>query len=156
MLPVSSFAAVSFGIQKLNPVGIDEILVVLCACLFVVPGLCTLAALDINTTAFVQVFADNLCEPSEGLYGEPFCVFLQPSVFACPSFARCYGKLRDRRPLLAVLHLGITAEVSDQHDLLHVWDTPFEVIEMSARCCYKSGLIDFLLFRWGHVRNLDL
>jgi len=86
--------------------------VVLCACLFVVPGLCTLAALDINARAFVQVFADNLGKPSEGLYGEPFCVFLQPSVFACPSFARCYRKLCHRRTRLAVLHLGIAPEVA--------------------------------------------
>ena len=95
--------SVSPGIEELNPVCIDEVLVVLCARLFVVPGPCTLSALDVNPRAFVQVFADDLCKPRKGLYGEPLRVFLQSSAPVCPPFGGCNGELRDCRTLLAVL-----------------------------------------------------
>ena len=35
-------------------------------------------------------------------YGEPFRVLLQPPALVCPPFGGRYGKLRDRRTLLAI------------------------------------------------------
>jgi hypothetical protein len=46
-------------------------------------------------------------------------MFLQFAVFVLPSFRGGDGELRDGRTLLAVLHLRITAEISDQHNFLH-------------------------------------
>jgi hypothetical protein len=50
-----------FGIQELDPVDVDEIPVVLCARLFIVPRLRALPAFEINAGTFVQVLADDLC-----------------------------------------------------------------------------------------------
>jgi len=108
------------GIQKLNPIDVDEIPVVLGTRLFVVPRLRALPAFDINAGAFVKVFADDLRTATEGLYGKPLRVFLQFAALVLPSFRRGDGELCDGRTLLALLHLSITAEVSDQHYFLHL------------------------------------
>jgi hypothetical protein len=67
----------------------------------------------------VEVFADDLGTAAEGLYGKPLSVFLQFAALVFPSFCGGDGELRDSRSLLAVLHLRITAEISDQHNFLH-------------------------------------
>ena len=98
--------SVSLGIEELNPVGIDEVPVVLAAGLFVVPGFGAFAAFEVNAGAFSKVFAGDLCQAIEGFHGKPLRVFLQFDVFVLPSFGGCDGKLRDGHSLLAVLHLG--------------------------------------------------
>src|SRR5271166_4411444 len=107
------------GIQEFDPVGVDEIPVVLGSRLFVVPRLRALPAFEINAGAFVKVFAGDLCQATEGLHGKPFRVFLRCAVFVLPSFRGGDGKLRYGRSLLAVLNFRITAEISDQQNLLH-------------------------------------
>src|SRR5271157_326072 len=107
------------GIQELDSVDVDEIPVLLCARLFVVPRLRALPAFEINAGTFVQVLADDLCPPTESLHTKPLRVFLRFAVFVLPSFRGGDGELRDGRSLLAVLHLRITAEISDQQNLLH-------------------------------------
>jgi len=78
-----------------------------------------LRPLQVNAGAFVKVFAGDLCQAIEGFHGKPFCMFLRFAVFVLPSFRGGDGELCDGRTLLAVLHLGITAEISDQQNLLH-------------------------------------
>src|SRR5664280_568924 len=68
----------------------------------------------------MQVLADDLCPPTESLHGKPLRVFLQFAALILPSFRGGDGELRDGRSLLAVLHLRITAEISDQHYFLHL------------------------------------
>ena len=102
------------GIQKLNPIDVDEVPVVLGTCLFVVPRLSTLPAFEINAGAFMQVLADDLCPPTESFGGKPLRVFLQYAALVLPSFRGGDGELRDGRSLLAVFHLRITAEIPDQ------------------------------------------
>jgi hypothetical protein len=65
------------------------------------------------------VFADNLRTAAEGLYGKPLRVFLRLAALILPSFRGGDGELCDGRTLLAVLHLRITAEISDQQNLRH-------------------------------------
>src|SRR5664279_5116288 len=107
------------GIQELDPVDVDEIPIVLRARLFVVPRLRTLPAFEINAGAFVKVFAGDLCQAIEGFYGKPLRMFLRFAAPVLPSFSGGDGELCDGRTLLAVLHLRITAEISDQQNLLH-------------------------------------
>ena len=78
---------VALGIEEFNPVNIDEIPVVLGARLLVIPRLRTLAAFEIDSGTFVEVFADDLCPAAEGLYGKPFRVILQFAVLV-PSIVR--------------------------------------------------------------------
>src|SRR5271165_4898143 len=111
--------AVALGIEELNPVGVDEIPVVLRTRLFVVPRLRALPALHINAGAFVKVFAGDLCQSIKGFHGKPLRVFLRFAVLILRSFCSGDGELRDGRTLLAVLHLRITTEISDQQNLLH-------------------------------------
>src|SRR5664279_3998328 len=93
------------GIQKLDPVDIDEIPEVLGTRLFIVPRLGALPTLHVYAGSFAEVFADDLRTAAEGLYGKPLRVFLRFAVFVLPSFSGCDGKLRNGRTLLAVLHL---------------------------------------------------
>src|SRR5271157_6010273 len=111
---------VSTGIQELDPVDVDKIPVVFGTRVFVVPRLRALPALHINAGAFVKVFAGDLCQAIEGFHGKPFRMFLRYAVFVLPSFRRGDGKLRYGRSLLAVFHIRITAEISDQHYFLHL------------------------------------
>src|SRR5208337_2720297 len=111
--------SVSPGIEELNPVGIDDVPVALGTRLFVVPRLRALPALHINAGAFVKVFAGDLCQSIKGFHGKPLRVFLRFAVLILPSFCSGDGELRDGRTLLAVLHLRITTEISDQQNLLH-------------------------------------
>ena len=110
---------VALGIEELDPVDIDEVFVVLSSRLLVVPRLRTLAAFEVDAGTFVEMFADDLCPATECFHGKPLRVFLQFAVLILPSFGGSDGKLCDGGPLLAVLHLGITAKISDQHDFLH-------------------------------------
>src|ERR1017187_4199542 len=107
------------GIQELDPVDVDEIPVVLCARLFVVPRFRALPAFEINAGTFVQVLADDLSQPTKSLHSKPLRVFLQFAALVLPSFRGRDGKLRYGCSLLAVLHLRITAEIPDQHYFLH-------------------------------------
>src|ERR1035438_799534 len=113
------------GIQELDPVDVDEIPVVFGTRLFVVPRFCALPAFEINAGTFVQVLADDLCQPTKSLHSKPLRVFLQFAALVLPSFRGGDGELCDGRTLLAVLHLRITAEISDQHYLLHRVVAPF-------------------------------
>ena len=110
---------VALGIEELDPVDVDEVPVVLGARLLVVPRFRTFAAFEVDAGTFVKMFAGDLCPAAEGLYGKPLRVFLQFAVLVLPSFGGGDGELRDGRSLLAVLHLGITAKISNQHNLLH-------------------------------------
>src|SRR5208283_4151794 len=107
------------GIQELDPVDVDEISVVFGTRLFVVPRFRALPAFEINAGTFVQVFADDLCQAVEGFHSKPLRVFLQFAALVLPSFRSGDGELGDGRSLLAVLHIRITAEISDQQNLLH-------------------------------------
>src|SRR5271166_3199247 len=102
------------GIQELDPVDVDEIPVVFGTRLFVVPGLRTFTAFEINAGTFMKVLADDLCPPTESFHGKPFRMFLRFAVFVLPSFRSGERELCDGGTLLAVFHLRITAEISDQ------------------------------------------
>jgi hypothetical protein len=65
------------------------------------------------------MFADNLCAATERFHSKPLRVFLQFAVLVLPSFRGSDRELRDGRPLLAVLHVRVTAKISNQHDFLH-------------------------------------
>jgi hypothetical protein len=56
---------------------------------------------------------------AEGLYSKPLRVFLRFAALVLPSFRGGDGELCDGHTLLAALHLGVTAEISDQQNLLH-------------------------------------
>ncbi len=73
----------------------------------------------------MEVFADDLRTAAEGLYGKPLRVFLQCAALVLPSFRGGDGKLRYGRSLLAVLHLMITTEISNQQNLLHCIKPPY-------------------------------
>jgi hypothetical protein len=81
--------------------------------LLVVPRLRTLAAFEVDAGTFVEMFADDFCPGTERLRGKPLRVFLQFAVLILPSLARRDGELRYGRPLLAVLQLGVTAEIAN-------------------------------------------
>src|SRR5664280_1685140 len=108
------------GIQELDPVDVDQIPVVLGSRLLVVPRLRTLPAFEINPASFMQGFADVLCQAIEGFHSKPLGVLLRFAALVLPSFRSGDGELCDGRPLLAVLHLRITAEISDQRYFLHL------------------------------------
>src|ERR1039457_3985491 len=109
----------TFRIQELDSVDVDEIPEVLGTRLFVVPRLGALPTLHVYAGSFAEVFADDLRTATEGLHGKPLRVFLQFAALVLPSFRSGDGELRDGRSLLAILHLRITAEISDQQNLLH-------------------------------------
>src|SRR5271166_1889214 len=94
--------------------------VVLGTRLFIVPRLGALPTLHVYVRSFAEVFADDLRTAAEGLYGKPLRVFLRFAALVLPSFRGGDGELCDGRTLLAVLHLRITAEISDQHYFLHL------------------------------------
>ena len=73
--------AVPLGIEELNPIRIDEVSVVLCARLLVIPRFCSLTAFYVNAGTFVKAVADDLRLATKGFHGEPFRVFLQLAVF---------------------------------------------------------------------------
>src|SRR5271157_5093714 len=135
------------GIQELDPVDVDEIPVVFGTRLFVVPRLRTLPAFEINAASFMQVLADDFCPPTESFHGKPLRVFLQFAALVFPSFRGGDGELCDGRTLLAVLHLRITAEISDQHYFLHgvICDLKHKVAA-TATLCFKF-LLSFII--WG-------
>src|SRR5271165_4728534 len=108
------------GIQELDPVDVDEIPVVFGTRLFVVPRFRALPAFEINAGTFVQVLADDLCQPTKSLHSKPLRVFLRFAALVLPSFRSGDGELRYGRTLLAVFHLGITTEIPDQHYFLHL------------------------------------
>ena len=56
---------------------------------------------------------------------KPLRVFLQCTALVLPSFRGGDGKLRYGRSLLAVLHLRITTEISNQQNLLHGIKPPY-------------------------------
>jgi hypothetical protein len=68
--------------------------------------------------AFVKLFTDDLCQAIESFHSKSFRVFLRFAVFVLSSFSRCDGKLHYGPFLLAVLHLGITAEIPNQQNFL--------------------------------------
>src|ERR1035438_3972362 len=108
------------GIQELDPVDVDEIPVVFGTRLPVVPRFRALPAFEINAGTFVQVLADDLCQPTKSLHSKPLRVFLQFAALVLPSFRGRDGKLRYGCSLLAVFHIRITAEIPDQHYFLHL------------------------------------
>src|SRR5271165_4698182 len=134
------------GVQELDPVDVDEILVVLGTRLFVVPRLRTLAAFEINAGTLMQVLADDLCPPTKGFHSKPLRVFLQFAALVLPSFRGRDGKLRYSCSLLAVFHIRITAEISDQHYFLHLLllllllllSVLFRLAATSSRLCFHT------------------
>src|SRR5208337_4954154 len=91
----------------------------------------------------MQVLADDLRTATEGLRGKPLRVFLQFAALILPSFRGGDGELRDGRSLLAVLHLRITAEISDQHYFLHLLlllllSVLFRLAATSSRLCFHT------------------
>src|ERR1019366_8063250 len=108
------------GIQELDPVDVDEIPIMLGTRLFVGPRLRTLPAFEINPASFMQVLADDLCQAIEGFHSKPLRVLLRFAALVLPSFRDRDGKLRYVCSLLAVFHIRVTAEISDQHYFLHL------------------------------------
>jgi len=76
-----------FGIEELDPVGIDEVPVVFTARLFVMPGLRALAAFEIDARAFAKVFANDLGSATESLHRKPLCMLLQLAIPVSRAFA---------------------------------------------------------------------
>src|SRR5271168_3848379 len=68
----------------------------------------------------MQVLADDLCQAIEGFHSKPLRVLLRGAAIVLPSFRDRDGKLRYGYSLLAVFHIRVTAEISDQHYFLHL------------------------------------
>src|SRR5271165_3003930 len=103
--------------------------------LFVGPRLRTLPAFEINPASFMQVLADDLCQAIEGFHSKPLRVLLRFAALVLPSFRDRDGKLRYGCSLLAVFHIRVTAEISDQHYFLHL----LLLLLLSSFCLVSSG-----------------